>query len=453
MKPKLLYDVLRQTSPRKNFSHTNRYNVLRGASPADSVRSNASIRSRSQSIKRKNPGEDNNGVSYATVTSGTVPSGSDTTIDVEEVTENIVKVKSICEKVSTELGNTNIDPGLIPVFSLINEAILGLCTTQEKIVNQKITGTGTSSAPPPSQHSQGESNDQKRARRDSSEFNFVDLRTLSQRNSRPEKRTPPSETDPQVKKFKEAVKEAEKSTVIFNLNLGRVPIINPDTMNTRVTRALTEKAAKKDGINGTIPKDDTVAILDDVLSIAKSVKFFGKTTKTYKNPRDPLSGSYCTVPVRYEFPDKDSRIHAETVFKEQCKVQCSTPYPLILRETMKQVLDQTKSAHPNHFVKVTVDANNMCLRVVKRPMLAEGDTSKKVWSTVSDNFPIPALCLDLGLRKVPDDFKVNFLSADPDPDLDMDSESELESTLTPNSDRSKGNKSPQRRGSHNDKKK
>jgi hypothetical protein len=130
-------------------------------------------------------------------------------------------------------------------------------------------------------------------------------------------------------------------------------------------------------------------------------------------------------------------------------VQCATPYPLMLRETIKQVLNQSKNANPNHFVKVNVDTNKMCLKVWKRPMLAEGDTSRKIWSMVGSEFPIPLQCLDLYARKVPDDFKVTFSVADPDPDHDSDMESELDSgpSQQASAKQKQGTKSPARRGS------
>jgi hypothetical protein len=43
--------------------------------------------------------------------------------------------------------------------------------------------------------------------------------------------------------------------------------------------------------------------------------------------------------------------------------------------------------------------------VVRRPMLAEGDKSKKVW-TYEDPIPIPKECLDLSARSIPEGYKV-----------------------------------------------
>jgi hypothetical protein len=136
MKPKLLSDVLRQASPRKFPS--NRYGVLREPSPADSVRSTLSFSSRSESVKRKNPGDNVpqlSNVSYSTVVTGNSVQANNQVIDVEEVNVGIAKVKSICEKVTTEIGNSDIDPAMVPILTLLNEAITGICDNQAKIVS------------------------------------------------------------------------------------------------------------------------------------------------------------------------------------------------------------------------------------------------------------------------------------------------------------------------------
>ena len=116
------------------------------------------------------------------------------------------------------------------------------------------------------------------------------------------------EVDPIKKRFADAVKEAEKSTLIFNLNMGTVPIMNKDTMATKATLALTTMAAAKEGKQTSTPSNEAVTALDDVLSLASDMSFFGNTTKSYKNPRDNKSGSFCTIPVKYTFKDKDTRI-------------------------------------------------------------------------------------------------------------------------------------------------
>jgi hypothetical protein len=78
------------------------------------------------------------------------------------------------------------------------------------------------------------------------------------------------------KRFCEAVEKAENSTLIFNLNLGRVPIMNVETMSTRATLALAAMAAETEKQPGAMPTEDTVATIDDILSMSRDIEFFGK---------------------------------------------------------------------------------------------------------------------------------------------------------------------------------
>jgi hypothetical protein len=113
--------------------------------------------------------------------------------------------------------------------------------------------------------------------------------------------------DPAIRKFKDCVHDAERSSLILNLNLGRIPVVNKDTMSKRATLALTSLAAKKENKKGTIPSSEAVGAIDDVLSVVKNISFFGTGTKTYSNEKDELSGAYCTAPVKYEFKDRETK--------------------------------------------------------------------------------------------------------------------------------------------------
>jgi hypothetical protein len=217
---------------------------------------------------------------------------------------------------------------------------------------------------------------------------------------------------PEVKKFREAVKKAESSTLIFNLNLGRVPIMNTSAMSTKASLALAAMAAETENRQGNIPSEDVLATIDDILSVTKNIEFYGKKTKSYINSKDKKSGSYCTIPVRYEFDDKETRFEAEKYLRQKCGAHCSTPYPTILRECIKQVTDKVKSDFPDNHVKVAVDTGKFCLKVARRP--ASEEKSKGKWLYYDRVIPLPDLALDVDARRVPDGFKVKYLPPGPD---------------------------------------
>ena len=122
------------------------------------------------------------------------------------------------------------------------------------------------------------------------QFNFVSLGALPKQrkllpsacNSRSDwKPSQPSQSTPnlqlalaqclptpdfldEILHFRECIKDAEKSTLLFNLDMGRVPIINQSTMGMKATEALTRKVAEVEGRPPSKPSADSVAVIDDV---------------------------------------------------------------------------------------------------------------------------------------------------------------------------------------------
>jgi hypothetical protein len=250
--------------------------------------------------------------------------------------------------------------------------------------------------------------------------------------------------DPKVEKFREAVKE--KSTLAFNLDMGTVPIMNRDTIAQKATLALTKMAAQVEKPGTTIPSEDTVAAIDDALSVTTGYEIYGTATKTYRHPTDKLSGAFCTVPVRYDFETKDARVRAEKVFRDKCNVNCAVPYPTMVRETIKQVISNVRREHPNNLVRVTIDTGKCCFNISRRPVsedqpgAASGSgtgpgksaaTNKKAprpWIVYGSKV-IPEAAFDVDTKRIPTDFKINW----PLPDLKSTppNEGDMEVTVDP----------------------
>ena len=121
---------------------------------------------------------------------------------------------------------------------------------------------------------------------------------------------PLSQEEIPKKRIKQSLCDAEKWTMIFNLDLGPVPTINKETLARKVTIALSDKAKEGDhdyNINGA---EDTIY---DVLSCSK-LEYLGSNSRKFHNtckPTDSQNGKFCTLPVCLDFKDKETRIQAE----------------------------------------------------------------------------------------------------------------------------------------------
>jgi hypothetical protein len=203
------------------------------------------------------------------------------------------------------------------------------------------------------------------------------------------------------------VKSAERSILLVNLDLGNSPTINPKNISAKVTNALLSLAAgveakknpeNRDAAKGN-PSQASVSLLDDILSMATSMKFFGKATAPCKNLRDSsLNGSFYTIPVCLEFSDKNRRNQIDAILRESCGINGLVPYPGILRACIKTTVDHFKTVYPENFIKVNVDHTNLALKVNYK---VKDGTNKPSWKSCCGAILLPDLVLDTAARTPP----------------------------------------------------
>ena len=402
-----------------SFLSVNRHNVIRDTSPADS-------RSRSPSVKRKANDSSYANAAKKSVRSGNIPSSRHSfpksvppppprvlisQDNLEKLDINYAKIASICEKLHDSILAI---PEENPICPILREfcAIVHIQNENSKILSEafcsaqnEVSATSDGPAAPPAagqSESEMESDTEQlsqmvslgRLPRSRGPLLPGDQRGRLSRDWEPMRATHSTDRQdhspaptPAAQRFRDLVNEAEKSSVIFNLDMGRVPIINKETMSIKATSALTAMAATAENRPGLNPSGDTVAAIDDALSVAEKISFFGNTTKSLTG-KGAMSGAYCTIPVCYKFPSKDIRSKAEHVLRTRCKVSCATPYPQALRACIKAVIEDGKRARPDDFCSVTVDMAQLSLKVSWRAK----DTS--TWTRYDKLIPIPSSVME-----------------------------------------------------------
>jgi hypothetical protein len=329
---------------------------------------------------------------------------------------DISTVNSICDKIDNNVNKVE-DPEVAGILGYVSEALKLINKNHSVIVNDQIAKKVPSVQVQAPMVNLGNIPKRNRIAPDYGTqqvfFNPPQLEESSAMSASQQgtgmSHSSTTEEVPALTRFKDAVEKAECSTLIFNLNLGKVPIMNVDTMSKNATLALTSMAAEVENRPGSIPTDDTVAGIDDILSVTQNIEFYGRKTKSYSNPKDKKSGAFCTVPVKYDFSDRETRIEAETFLRQKCGVNCATPYPVILRECIKQVIDKVKSDYPDNQVKVAVDTRRFCLRVARRCTVEGSENYGKKWNSYEKLIPLPTEALNVDTRKVPEGFKMDFL--------------------------------------------
>ena len=175
----------------------------------------------------------------------------------------------------------------------------------------------------------------------------------------------PDPVDTLTAKVKKHLRESERKTIIYDLDLGNAPTINKDTISRKFTIALHEKA--KEG-NHDWAISDASEMIDDALSCSQ-LEFLGSGTRKFYNNRDKTdkrNGKMCTVPVRMDFKNKETRVQAESTLRSICKVKCSIPYPKKLRTMINAMIQEGKRLRKDCFIKVKIDIDNLKLSASAR---------------------------------------------------------------------------------------
>jgi hypothetical protein len=139
------------------------------------------------------------------------------------------------------------------------------------------------------------------------------------------------------------------------------------------------------------------------------MELFGSNTKQYKGKEKDKDDStpaptYCTLPVRYQFKDREQRVFAEKQLRDLCNVKCSTPYPAVVRECIKQVVTHVRETFPDDYIRVSVMVKDFALKLQRRPKGKD-----LPWTTYPDLLKLPNEALDVSLKKVPEGFKMFYL--------------------------------------------
>ena len=222
----------------------------------------------------------------------------------------------------------------------------------------------------------------------------------------PPRKPPPTPADTAANKVKRVLREAERRVVVFDLNLGAAPTINKETISRKVTMALHDKV-KEGKHDWNI--SDAGEMVDDVLSCSQ-LEFLGSSTRKFYNGRDkndPRNGTMCTVPVRMDFKNKDTRIRAESTLRGICKANCSVPYPRKLRALIYDTVQLGKKDFPKCYIKTKVDIDNLTLSAQARV--------ENEWKPVGKAVPIPLDILDKFTVIPPEDNNIEMGGDNPTP--------------------------------------
>lgn len=163
---------------------------------------------------------------------------------------------------------------------------------------------------------------------------------------------PPPKPDG-TKELRAALEKAETEAIVFDMNLGPVPIFNRNKLSANFSASLKGLAEKVEGDD--TEKAESVRVLDDAFSAVEDISFLGQSSKKFVNNRDaadPRNNTFCTLPTKLKFTDKESRIHFENTLKKIKGPRMVKSYPQAIRKEMQTLTEMARSFNPHKFISV-----------------------------------------------------------------------------------------------------
>jgi hypothetical protein len=191
--------------------------------------------------------------------------------------------------------------------------------------------------------------------------------------------------EPGTAELRAALAAADKSAVVFDVGLGPSPVANRASLNAAFTGGLKDATLKVVGENvGELT--ESIRIVNDALSCADNVEFLGRTSSQKidkKDPHKPIVMPYCTMPVKLDFPDRNTRIHFERTLKKHCNLKATISLPPTIWKYQSLYLKAMRERHAGKVVMVRPDIASMSLVAFLKE---EGDPR---WTRCPGSWPIP----------------------------------------------------------------
>ncbi len=131
--------------------------------------------------------------------------------------------------------------------------------------------------------------------------------------------------EPGTAELKAALTRADRTAVVFDADLGRLLVANRATLNGAFAaglRAATVKVAED--------VNEGIRVINDALSCADDLDFVGQTSSQKidkRDPANPVTLPFCTMPVKLEFQNRNNRIHFEKTLRKHCNLKATISLP------------------------------------------------------------------------------------------------------------------------------
>ena len=169
----------------------------------------------------------------------------------------------------------------------------------------------------------------------------------------PAPRPPP----PGLTELRDGLKKADLESVLFEADLGPLPVANRTTLVNALSSGLRAAAIGKAEATGSDPSE-SIRIMEDALSCVADMEFLGQTSKKFigkGGESDPRSNKFCTMPIKLRFDDRSARINFERSIKANCGLRATMSVPAPIRTEQTAFGKAVRARYPGEIVMVRPD--------------------------------------------------------------------------------------------------
>jgi len=194
---------------------------------------------------------------------------------------------------------------------------------------------------------------------------------------------PPPPPKPGKRELIDALERADKESVMFGANLGAAGLAHRGSLNANLTADLQRRVVGRGDGKPEQVVQESLRIVEDALSCVENLDFMGPRSQPYVNQREGATGSFCSMPVRLTFLDRDSRINFERSIREHTGLRAVQSLPKSVRDEMAVFRKAMETRYPG---KIIMTRPNV--RSLKFTAFMKEDGDKK-WDECMETHDIP----------------------------------------------------------------
>ena len=212
-------------------------------------------------------------------------------------------------------------------------------------------------------------------------------------NARNPPKTQPNQV-PGKKELREALLIADKTTILYDADLGTVSMASRSKLSLALVDSLKQATIKKAQTDKRNAEEEYRAV-DDAWGLVNDMTFLGQATRPLKRRDGTVSETVNTIPVKLVFDDANTRIHFERTVRAKCDLRATVSLPKPLYDLQKKINTEAREAHPGKYVSV-----RHCSKTLSFIVSTRAAEPGNKWSIVSSHQIDPAVMVGAAQRVI-----------------------------------------------------